>query len=145
MKIVMEQPATGEEDQIIVKCRNMTPEMMELIHRIQMQSYVLTGYVGDTIHKVPPSDVFYIETVNGRTFLYGKQDVYEVKQKLYELEENLGASDFLRISKSTLLNLSKIKTLVPALSGRLEAVLKNDEKVIISRQYVGELKKRLDI
>jgi len=141
----MEQPATGEEDQIIVKCRNMTPEMMELIHRIQMQSYVLTGYVGDTIHKVPPSDVFYIETVNGRTFLYGKQDVYEVKQKLYELEENLGASDFLRISKSTLLNLSKIKTLVPALSGRLEAVLKNDEKVIISRQYVGELKKRLDI
>jgi len=141
----MQQPMEDEEDQIIVKCRNMTPEIMGLLHRLQTQSYMLTGYIGESIHKVPPSDIFYIESVNGRIFLYGEREVYEAKQKLYELEEHLGTSDFLRISKSTLLNLSKVKTLVPALSGRLEVILRNDEKVIISRQYVGELKKRLDI
>jgi len=141
----MQQPMGDEEDQIIVKCREVSPEIMGLLHQLHAQSYMLTGYIDEVIRKVPPSEIFYIETVNGRTFLYGEHNVYEAKQKLYELEENLGTSDFLRVSKSVLLNLRKIKTLVPALSGRLEAILKNDEKVIISRQYVGELKQRLDI
>jgi DNA-binding LytR/AlgR family response regulator len=57
----------------------------------------------------------------------------------------LANSDFLRISKSVIVNLSKIKSLSPALSGRFEAALDNGEKVIISRQYVGDLKKRLGI
>ncbi len=65
--------------------------------------------------------------------------------KLYELEGMLTGSDFLRISKSVIVNLSKIQKLIPALSGRFEAVLMNDLKVIISRQYVNELKKRLGI
>ena len=89
-------------------------------------------------------DVFYIEAVDNKTFLYCKHEVYESKQKLYELEE-LAMSDFLRISKSVIVNLSKIKSLSPSLSGRLEAVLMNGEKVIISRQYVNELKKSLNI
>ncbi|MGL5255373.1 MAG: LytTR family DNA-binding domain-containing protein, partial [Brevinema sp.] len=67
------------------------------------------------------------------------------KQKLYELEENLANGDFLRVSKSLIINLSKIKSLSPALSGRFEATLFNDEKVIISRQYMGNLKKRFGI
>jgi len=145
MKIVMEQPATGEEDQIIVRCRNMAPKIMRLLHHIQTQNFVLTGYASDTIYNVPLSNVFYIETVNGKTFLYGKRDVYEAKQKLYELEENLETRGFLRVSKSIILNLSKIKTLVPALSLRVEAVLENDERVIVSRRYAGEFKKRLEI
>jgi len=141
----MQQPKEDEEDQIIVKCRNLTPEMLEVLHRLQTQNYMLTGHIGEAIHKVPPSDIFYVESVSGRTFLYGDRQVYESKQKLYELEENLKTNDFLRISKSTLLNLKKVKALIPALSGRLECVLKNNEKVIISRQYVGELKKMLKI
>jgi DNA-binding LytR/AlgR family response regulator len=57
----------------------------------------------------------------------------------------LPRNDFLRISKSVILNLSKVQKLIPALSGRFEAVLHNGLKVIISRQYVTELKKRLGI
>ena len=74
-----------------------------------------------------------------------KRQVYESKQKLYELEESLANSDMLRISKSVMLNLSKIKSLSPALNGRFEAILDNGERVIISRQYVAGLKKRLGI
>ena len=62
-----------------------------------------------------------------------------------ELEESLANSDMLRISKSVMLNLSKIKSLSPALNGRFEAILDNGERVIISRQYVAGLKKRLGI
>lgn len=51
----------------------------------------------------------------------------------------------MRASKSMVLNLNKIKHLSPAFGGRFEALLENDEKVIISRQYVPVLKERLGL
>ena len=60
------------------------------------------------------------------------------------LEESLGAY-FLRVSKSMIVNLKKIKCVRSDISGRMEATLLNDEKIIISRGYVKEIKRRLDL
>ena len=144
LKIIIEQPENGEEEQIIVKCHNISPELWNVLNSLRARDSMLVANIGNEIHRVNPSDIYYIETVDNKTFLYCESDVYESKQKLYELED-LAISNFLRISKSVIVNLSKIKSLVPALSGRLEAVLTNDEKVIISRQYVSELKANLGI
>ena len=54
-------------------------------------------------------------------------------------------TDFLRVSKSAIVNLSKVRKLVPSISGRFEAVLKNGETVVISRQYVPLLKKHFGL
>ena len=70
---------------------------------------------------------------------------YEVKEKLYQLEEQLVSFPFMRASKSMILNLDKIRHLSPAFGGRFEALLENEEKVIISRQYVPVLKERLGL
>jgi len=51
----------------------------------------------------------------------------------------------MRASKSMIINLDMIKYLSPAFGGRFEALLENDEKVIISRQYVPVLKERLGL
>ena len=72
-------------------------------------------------------------------------NVYEVKEKLYELETILPVTSFIRSSKSNILNLDKIKSISPAFGGRFEAVLINEEKTIISRQYVPVLKERLGL
>ena len=50
---------------------------------------------------------------------------------------------FLRVSKSMLLNLMKIRSIQPALNGRLVAVLQSGEEAIISRSYVKALKSAL--
>ena len=71
--------------------------------------------------------------------------MYETKLKLYELEERFVGTDFLRVSKSVIMNLSKVKSLSPAFNGRFEATMKNDEKVIVSRQYVPVLKEKLGL
>ena len=78
-------------------------------------------------------------------FAYGQKNVYEVKEKLYQLEEQLVSFTFMRASKSMILNLDKIRHLSPAFGGRFEALLENKEKVIISRQYVPVLKERLGL
>lgn len=144
LKIIIEESVDGEEDQIIVRCRQMTPELFRTLNILKTQE-MLIAYDGSQIHRVSQPNIYYIETVENKTFLYCKEKVYESKKKLYVLEEELLGGDFLRISKSVIINLSKVKTLTPALSGRLEAVLQNGEKVIISRQYVSDLKKRLGI
>lgn len=145
MKITIEQPHQNEPDEIIIKCREISAELLALINAVKTSESKLVASVGNEIHRVSPADIFYAEAVDNKTFLYCRREVYESKQKLYELEAILSARDFLRISKSVIVNLGKIKSLAPALSGRLEATLANGERVIVSRQYVGGLKKSLGI
>ncbi|MNO06005.1 LytTr DNA-binding domain protein [compost metagenome] len=71
--------------------------------------------------------------------------MYEVKQKLYELEALSSRLSCFRASKSTVLNIAKISMVRPAFSGRFEAVLDNGERVVISRQYVPVLKNMLGL
>ena len=144
MKIVIETPLDGEEDHLVVKCRNPDPVFLHALAALHNGDNRLNAFVGNAIHRVDPADVLYIESVDNKTFLYSAQDVYETKHKLYELEA-MGMRDFIRISKSVILNLSKIQSLVPSLSGRLETVLANGERVIISRRYVGALKQHLGL
>ncbi|MCL2377608.1 MAG: LytTR family transcriptional regulator DNA-binding domain-containing protein [Defluviitaleaceae bacterium] len=144
MKITILEPNHGEEDEIIVKCRDISPEIVQLLNKLKTQSSLI-AHIDNEIHKLHPMDIFYVEAVNNKTFLYGEARVYESKHKLYELEEMLQASGFLRVAKSLIINLSKLKSFAPVLSGRLEAVLANGERVTISRQYVGVLKERLGV
>jgi len=144
LKIVIEEVKDGEQEQIVIRCREMSPELLQAIALLKSGSS-LVAYDGNVIYRVKPADIYYIEVVDHKTFLYGKQKVYESKQKLYELEEALPGDRFMRVSKSVLLNLSKIRSFSPFLSGRFEALLDNGEKVIISRQYMSNLKKRLDL
>ena len=144
MKIIIEEPKDGDEDAIIVRCRSLSPEIMQLLNKIRPQE-LLIAYINNEVHRLPPSDVFYIESVNNKTFLYGETNVYETKHKLYELEEMLQNNDFLRVSKSLIVNLNKLKSFSPAISGRLEAILTNGERIIISRQYVSVLKTHIGV
>lgn len=144
MRIVIEEPEEGDEDQVIFRCRRMTPQLLRALALLKAQEEFVV-YQENDIYRVRPDSVYYIEVVDNRTFFYCQDKVYESRQKLYELEEALENSDLLRVSKSVVLNLSKIRSLSPALSGRFEARLDNEERVIISRQYVGALKKRLGI
>ena len=79
-----------------------------------------------------------------RTYIYTRDDCYESRDRLYELEEKLGPY-YVRISKSMIVNLRKIQNVCAEPGGRMVAVLLNTERVVISRSYVKEIKRRLGI
>lgn len=145
MKITIEMPGPGEEDEIIVRCATLDERLMNLIYSLKSEQDKLTGYVEDKIVKLQPKDIYYFESVDSKVFAYTAKGMYEVHKKLYEIEAEYAHTDFLRISKSIIVNVAKIAYLKPIFNGRFEAKLKNDEKIIISRQYVLELKKKLEI
>ena len=146
MKITIETPRPGEEDEIIVRCTSLDDRLMNLICALKTeQDHKLTGYVDEKIVMLSPKNIYYFESVDNKVFAYTDKGVYEVRKKLYEIESEYSYTDFLRISKSSIVNVAKIAYLKPIFNGRFEAKLKNNETIIISRQYVLDLKKKLGI
>lgn len=137
-KIGKDQP-----EYIEIHCYRISDEVREIIAFVKSRQGQLTGTADERQYEIAVSDVFYIESVDNRNFIYTKDKVYETRQKLYELEEMLKDKHFLRVSKSTLLNLMKVSAIKPALNSRFTAVLFSGEQIVISRKYVPALKKTL--
>lgn len=145
MRIIFEQPQPGAEDEIIVRCAAPDPHLLSMLYSFKLEYTTITGYQENSIARLPYQEIYYFESIDNRVFAYCEKNVYEVRFKLYELEENYKAFDFIRCSKSVILNIAQIECLSPLFNGRLEAKLKNGEKIIISRQYVQTLKYKLGI
>ena len=96
------------------------------------------------VYLVKHSAIYYIESVDKKTFVYTKDSCYESKFRLYELETML-LGMFLRFSTATILNLKKVRSVESEMSGRMIATLLNGESIVISRGYVKEVKGRLGI
>ena len=143
MKLEVRKVPESEPEIVEIRCHWITDEVQELISFVKSRSGQLTASHDGKRFEVPVVDLFYAESVDDRVFLYTARDSYEIRMKLYELEELLKGRHFLRISKSMVVNLMKISAIRPALNGRFSAVLKNGEEVIISRKYVPALKQTL--
>ena len=145
MKVTIETSAAGLEPEIIIRCREADETILQLADLIRSSDRKLIGMSDSVLHLIPPADVFYFESVENRVFIYCREKVYETRLRLYEIEAETGAGSFFRASKSTILNLSRIRELKPAFYGRFEAILQNGERVLISRQYVPLLKQKLGL
>ena len=91
-----------------IHCHKISDEVKEIVAFVKSRQGQLTGVIDDRQFEIALGDIFYIEAVDNKVFIYTQSKVYETKQKLYELEGVLKEKKFLRISKSTLLNLMKI-------------------------------------
>ncbi len=137
---------TIEKDQpeeVEIRCHSISDEVREIVAFVKSRQGQLTGTADDRFYEIAVSEIFYIESVDNKAFIYTEKKVYETKQKLYELEDILREKHFLRISKSMLLNLMKVGAIKPSLNSRFIAVLYSGEQVVISRKYVPDLKKAL--
>ncbi len=145
MRISIQEITGKEEDEIIIKCHVVDDSILQLIHQVKSASNAIIGMDGDKLHKLSLNDILYFETVDNKSFLYCKENVYETKLRLYEFEEMTIGTHFFRGSKSTVLNSDRIEFIKPALSGRFEVSMENGEKVMVSRQFVPDLKRKLGV
>ncbi len=145
MKITIEALADGAEEEIIIRTNTMDSDIINLIYAVKAGRNRITAFDENEIVQLDSKEIYYFESVDNKVYACCEKNVFEIKQKLYELEETYKQTDFVRISKSMIVNISKVSKIVPMFNGRLEGVLCNGEKVIISRQYVANLKKKLGI
>ena len=144
MRIIIQDPLPGEEDTVIISVKCMTENVIRAMNILKSPDNI-TVYADEQALLLPINDIFYAESVDLKTFVCAEKIVYRSKLKLYEIEDILSKSDFLRINKQVIVNVKKIKSVAPAGSGRFTAILTNGEKLIISRQYVPKLKERFGL
>lgn len=146
MKFTIEQSSDNNEVEINIKCGQIIDEKLQkLIDQIRLYSFSIVCKKGKEIYQISLKDAYYIESVEEKTFVYLEKEVYESNLKLYELEEQLKNTSYIRVSKSIILNIEKLQSVKPLINGKLEANLKNNEKILINRHYVPEFKKKFGI
>ena len=145
MKITIQERPDDGEDEIIIRCRHLDDRTLKLIYALKEGQEKLTALREGKFVQLPTRDIYYFEAVDNRVFAYLEKDVYECRLKLYELEQRFAETEFFRATKSTIVNLSKVKSFSPAFNGRFELLMKNGEKLIVSRQYVPALKTKLGL
>ena len=128
-----------------MNCAALTPETETIISALRIMDSQMPVTKGDESFILDIAKIVYIEAVDRKTFVYTENECYETKLKLYETEERLCGSGFLRISKSCLVQLRYIRSIRAELDRRLRLTLENGEQMIVSRQYADELKKRLGV
>ncbi len=144
MKIILQEEAGRQEIEITLTHGGQDSQLQALLALLHGLDQKLHGQREGQVHLFDLGEVYYFDTVDKKTFAYTAAEVFEVSQKLYELE-TLAPALLLRVSKSAVLNLEKVKSLKPDFGGRLTVTLENGEKLSVSRQYAGEFKARIGI
>lgn len=145
MKVrVIENPSL-EEERITIECPTYNQDIKDIIHILKLEQKTMTCQKDKTIYQIKISDIYYIESIDDKTYVYLKDDVYQTSLRLYELENMLQKDRFIRISKSCLLNIKYLKSVRVLIYGKYEATLINQERLIISRKYMPGFKKAFGI
>lgn len=142
MKISIQTSDSIDETEIKIMCKDITPEIEKIISTLKILDRQLVATKDSETYFLESSELLYIETVDKKTFVYTKSDVYETEMKLYEVEEQFG---FFRAGKSCIINLKYVKSLKAEFDRRIKVTMDNGEQIIVSRQYAEELKKRLGV
>lgn len=147
MKISIELNEDLEEDELIIRCRELT----DTVSRIQKSVTEITGkaqsialYKDDVEYYIPLSSLLFFETSDAIVCAHTADESYLTKHKLYELEEILPGY-FQRVSKSTILNINEIYSVTRNLTASsVVQFAGTHKKVYVSRNYYKELKNKLE-
>lgn len=140
MKLTINQSRDFSHTEITINCRQVTPELQDIINRIRLLDCSVTGRLDGEIYRLPADSICYFDSVDGRSFAYCDNTCYEVEESLNELEEKLKGLSFLRISKNTLVCLHALRSAKGLDFSRMRLTLRNGEHLIVSRHYLKSFK-----
>lgn len=130
---------------VTIKCREHDAFVDRLIAALKIIDKQIMVIHEGNMTSIDLEDILYIESVDRKCFIYTVNKVYESFNKLYELEQQLEQYLFVRINKSCVVNLKNIDSIKTYLDRRLLITMSNNEQLIVSRQYAGDIKNLLGV
>ncbi len=146
MKIKLEINPGYTETEIHI-CGNRDTEQLRRLYRTikNATDTSVMAYSDGEVIPVGSSDIIRIYAQNQKVFVTTAVGDYRLHERLYELEEILDNSLFLRISNSEIVNIKKIRRLDTSLTGTVKVYLDENIETFVSRRYVVRIKKALGI
>lgn len=147
MKVRIEVDSDLQEECIVIHCRELDERIINIQKALDVQSEKNRSVFlkkRDTDYYLPLEEVLFFETENKEIRAHTREDIFESEYKLYELEELLPGS-FMRISKSTIVNLNQIYSITRNLTASSRIEFSGCHKqVYVSRHYYKALVERLE-
>lgn len=135
MKLIKTKENNLAENYLELHYDKIDEETNAVLDRLRDTLKYIEGTVDEKNVRVPVTDIYYFETVDRKIFAYTKDSCVEVKEALRDIIDEFESSGFVRISKSSVVNVYKIKKLQGDINMRVIIFLKNDEKLIMNRSY----------
>lgn len=146
MEIEIKIDETVKEPKIIVVTDKMTEEVSQIIKRFSEDGEKTIAGFQDGIAKVlEPDSLFRVYASNGKVLAQTSHGEYQLRLRLYELEQRLDGHFFVRISNSEIINLKRVKGFDLSFAGTICVMLSNGTVTYVSRRYVAKIKKILGI
>ena len=134
------------EPKVIIITDKVTDEINDILNMLSSKTpEVITGFYNDLAEILSPDDIIRIYAEDGKIFASVNSKEYILRQRLYELEEQLNKYSFVRISNSEIINLKKVRNFDMSLSGTICVTLSDGTATYVSRRYVSKIKKVLGL
>lgn len=146
MKINIQIDDNLDECEVIIKAKEVNNEVAQIQRALSSLTQAKSEIVfmkDETEYYFGVDKILFFETDQNKVFAHTALDAFEVKKKLYELEELL-PSYFLRVSKSTILNTRKVFGLTKNITASSKVDFAGSQKsVYVSRNFYKPLKEML--
>lgn len=145
MKINLDIDGKYDDTEVIIRAPHLNNDIERMVAMMRMIDMQIAVHKDNETYLLETEKILYIEAVDRKTFVYTNSENYESELKLYEIEQELIERDFLRISKNSIVNLRKIKSLKTDVNRKIRITLQNGEQIVVSRMYSDELRKKLGL
>lgn len=144
IEIKIDQSCT--EPRVVILTDRMTEEINAIVRKLSEEApEMIAGFIDDFIELIEPRDIIRVYAESGKVIAVTDRAEYILRQRLYELEERLDKSRFIRISNSEIINLRKAKKFDLSMAGTICVNLANGQSSYVSRRYVSKIKQMLGI
>lgn len=130
------------ENYLEIHYNSLTQETQDIIAYLESKN-VLTGRNETESRFIQPDEIYYCEMADRKCYAYLKEEVWQLGEGLAELTERYEMHGFVRISKSMVVNIYKVKQIKADFNMRMNLILLNEETVIMNRSYRNDFFRKL--
>ncbi len=146
MKIEVRLDATCEETTVVIYTNRVTDEVQNLARRLSQDApQVIVGFLEEEAMLLSQEEIYRVFAESGKVFAETENGRYQLRLRLYELEERLDGKRFVRISNAEIVNLGMVRGFDLSFAGTICVRMKNGTVTYVSRRYVSKIKQVLGI
>ena len=143
MVIRLEQIEAQKDIEVLISYpqkNNFVERIVSLIKSLDLQ---IPCFSDNCMELMNVSEIYYVESIDKKTIIHCDKNNYQAKERLYQIYERLKEAGFIQINKYCIINIRKLAKIKPLGNSHLEAVLKNDHYLIVTRKYLANIKQLL--
>ena len=115
------------------------------VESLASSDQMLVGYGEGEARVLTPDEVYCVVVEDNRVYALTKGEKYQLKERLYRVEELLCGFDFVKLNQSCIVNIKMIEGFEASLGGALRVTLKNGYRDYVSRRQIKIVKERLGL